>query len=127
MNARRGAVAGVPVRTPAVAREYNRLIGYPAAWDRTGCQEQVCTCHDDTAPAYSCSACGCRAKETRDDPRAKDLELALLGLRTALAYAKRGKAPRLADAIRHAIKSAGGAIRHANNDAARARRKGGKS
>lgn len=30
------------------------------AWDRNGCREVVCTCHDDTAKPYACSRCGCR-------------------------------------------------------------------
>lgn len=29
-------------------------------WDRTHCQQKVCVCHDDTAPAYSCGWCGCQ-------------------------------------------------------------------
>ena len=31
------------------------------AWDRNGCMEKVCVCHDDSATPYSCSGCGCRA------------------------------------------------------------------
>lgn len=29
-------------------------------WDRSACTENPCTCHDDTADAYECSACQCR-------------------------------------------------------------------
>jgi beta-glucosidase/6-phospho-beta-glucosidase/beta-galactosidase len=29
-------------------------------WDRSGCMERMCTCHDETAEPYSCSGCGCR-------------------------------------------------------------------
>ena len=30
-------------------------------WDRSGCVESVCTCHDETiTPAYKCSNCGCQ-------------------------------------------------------------------
>lgn len=48
MSARVRKSAGVPVRTPA------------AGWDRSGCREQVCVCHD--APPYvnACRWCGCR-------------------------------------------------------------------
>lgn len=29
-------------------------------WNRTQCQEKVCTCHDDSAEPYFCSGCGCQ-------------------------------------------------------------------
>lgn len=50
MSARR-AVAGTLVRVPA--------------WDRSGCQERVCYCHDETGHPFSCSSCGCRASATK--------------------------------------------------------------
>lgn len=39
-----------------------RAMLQETAWDRSQCQETVCTCHDDTAPPYTCSGCGCRAR-----------------------------------------------------------------
>ena len=39
-------------------------------WDRSGCQEYVCTCHDQTAKPYFCSGCGCRPDADDFLPRA---------------------------------------------------------
>lgn len=36
-----------------------------ATWDRSGCRERVCYCHDDSVPPHRvgifCSGCGCRS------------------------------------------------------------------
>ena len=34
----------------------------PPAWDRSGCGEKVCTCHDETITAYFCRGCGCQPR-----------------------------------------------------------------
>lgn len=48
-------------------------------WNRTQCQEKVCTCHDDSAEPYFCSGCGCQ-------PRLNEQEQINL-LRNACQYA----------------------------------------
>lgn len=29
-------------------------------WNRKGCKQRVCICHDDSAQAFYCGHCGCR-------------------------------------------------------------------
>lgn len=61
------------LNTPTLRKVPAGVLVLTPAWDRTGCKEQVCYCHDETAAAYSCSACGCRAGETMADPSRNDL------------------------------------------------------
>ncbi len=35
-------------------------------WNRHGCREEVCTCHDQTSKPYECSSCGCRPQSDAD-------------------------------------------------------------
>lgn len=35
-------------------------------WNRSGCREEVCTCHDQTSKPYECSSCGCRPQSDAD-------------------------------------------------------------
>ena len=35
-------------------------------WHRSGCREEVCTCHDQTSKPYECSSCGCRPQSDAD-------------------------------------------------------------
>ncbi len=50
-------------------------------WDRTTCQDDICTCHDPSSPPYYCTGCGCKpaggAVEDSDIPNEWELHKVL--------------------------------------------------
>jgi len=90
------------------------------AWDRTGCRERVCWCHDDTIEPINCSGCGCQRAApglviARREDRAIRSARALLG--EARQHLKTAGAIRAAYAVKCALQSVDGALRHAHRRA----------
>ncbi len=50
--------------TEALKRVRAAIAAVTTGWDRSGCLEKVCHCHDETATPVDCSHCGCRAAQT---------------------------------------------------------------
>lgn len=69
-------------------------------WNRSGCRESVCTCHDETSPAYACSWCGCRPDEGRDTKARETDRLAWIEYDAiATSLARRGEPCRIGTAL----------------------------